>query len=125
MKEIVIMLEIFLIGNVFSVWKCSFGWKCFLFQVGNVTSSDESWTIEKELAARTEIWQVCEVCEPLLYNIATCLKKNNQAVSRGEQISCDQVRMREIQGAIAVSAIFQMILGYAGLIGFLLRSVSI
>ena len=32
-----------------------------------------------------------------------------------------QVRMREIQGAIAVSAIFQMLLGYAGLIGFLLR----
>ena len=32
--------------------------------------------------------------------------------------------MREIQGAIAVSAIFQMILGYAGLIGFLLRSIS-
>ena len=29
--------------------------------------------------------------------------------------------MREIQGAIAVSAIFQMLLGYAGLIGFLLR----
>ena len=112
MKEIVIMLEIFLIGNVFSVWKCSFGWKCFLFQVGNVTSSDESWTIEKELAARTEIWQVW----PLLHNAATCRK---------EKISnCDQVRMREIQGAIAVSAIFQMILGYAGLIGFLLRSIS-
>ena len=36
-----------------------------------------------------------------------------------------QVRMREIQGAIAVSAIFQMLLGYAGLIGFLLRSISI
>jgi len=59
--------------------------------VGNVTSSDESWTIERELAARTEIWQV---------------------------------RMREIQGAIAVSAIFQMILGYAGLIGFLLRWIT-
>ena len=87
----------------------------FSFQVGNVTSSDESWTIERELAARTEIWQVCEVCEPLLYNTTTCRK----------QISCDQVRMREIQGAIAVSAIFQMILGYAGLIGFLLRSISI
>ena len=52
-------------------------------------------------------------------------EKNNQAVTRGEQISCAQVRMREIQGAIAVSAIFQMILGYAGLIGFLLRSISI
>ena len=107
-------MEIFLIGNAFSGWKCSFGWKCFLFQVGNVTSSDESWTIERELAARTEIWQVCEVCDPLLYNTTTCRKK-----------SCDQVRMREIQGAIAVSAIFQMILGYAGLIGFLLRSISI
>ena len=87
----------------------------FSFQVGNVTSSDESWTIESELAARTEIWQGCENCEPLLYNTTTCRK----------QISCDQVRMREIQGAIAVSAIFQMILGYAGLIGFLLRSISI
>ena len=86
----------------------------FSFQVGNVTSSDESWTIESELAARTEIWQVCEDREPLLYNTTTCRK----------QISCDQVRMREIQGAIAVSAIFQMILGYAGLIGFLLRSIS-
>ena len=32
-----------------------------------------------------------------------------------------KVRMREIQGAIAVSAIFQLLLGYAGLIGFLLR----
>ena len=41
-----------------------------------------------------------------------------------KQVSCAQVRMREIQGAIAVSAIFQMILGYAGLIGFLLRSIS-
>jgi len=35
-----------------------------------------------------------------------------------------QVRMREIQGAIAVSAIFQMLLGYAGLIGFLLRWIT-
>lgn len=34
-----------------------------------------------------------------------------------------KVRMREIQGAIAVSAIFQMLLGYAGLIGFLLRLI--
>ena len=77
-----------------------------------MTSNDESWTIESELAARTEIWQVW----PLLHNAATCRK---------EKISnCDQVRMREIQGAIAVSAIFQMILGYAGLIGFLLRSIS-
>lgn len=35
-----------------------------------------------------------------------------------------QLRMREIQGAICVSAIFQMILGYFGLIGLLLRYIS-
>jgi len=35
-----------------------------------------------------------------------------------------QMRMREIQGAICVSAIFQMVLGYFGLIGLLLRFIT-
>jgi len=35
-----------------------------------------------------------------------------------------QTRMREIQGAICVSAIFQMFLGYFGLIGLLLRYIT-
>lgn len=35
-----------------------------------------------------------------------------------------QVRMREIQGAIAVSAIFQVIVGFTGIIGFLLKWIT-
>jgi len=35
-----------------------------------------------------------------------------------------QVRMREVQGAISVSAIVQLVLGFTGLIGFLLRWIT-
>ena len=45
-----------------------------------MTSNDESWTIESELAARTEIWQVW----PLLHNAATCRKEKTIKLCPGE-----------------------------------------
>ena len=45
-----------------------------------MTSNDESWTIESELAARTEIWQVW----PLLHNAATCRKEKTSKLCPGE-----------------------------------------
>lgn len=35
-----------------------------------------------------------------------------------------QLRMREISGAIAVSAIFQLVIGYTGLVGKLLKIIT-
>ena len=35
-----------------------------------------------------------------------------------------QVRMREIQGAICIASIFQLVLGYAGLIGLFLKYIT-
>lgn len=35
-----------------------------------------------------------------------------------------QVRMREISGAIAVSAIFQLVIGYTGAVGKLLKVIT-
>lgn len=35
-----------------------------------------------------------------------------------------QVRMREISGAIAVSAIFQLVIGYTGFVGKLLKIIT-
>ena len=35
-----------------------------------------------------------------------------------------QERMREVQGAICVASIFQLVIGYTGLLGLLLRFIS-
>merc|ERR1712130_137074 len=57
-------------------------------------------------------------------NVSTSSKTWNIETEMAARTEIWQVRMREIQGAIAVSAIFQMLLGYAGLIGFLLRWIT-
>lgn len=35
-----------------------------------------------------------------------------------------QVRMRELSGAIAVSALFQVIIGFGGIVGYLLKFIT-
>ena len=87
----------FLVGNVFFS-----GWKCNLQR------------------RKLDHWKWTRGEDRDMAGLASSIQHHHMQ----KKISCDQVRMREIQGAIAVSAIFQMILGYAGLIGFLLRSIS-
>lgn len=46
------------------------------------------------------------------------------AMSPDEKTELWQIRMRELSGAIAVSALFQVFIGYTGLIGKLLKIVT-
>lgn len=41
-----------------------------------------------------------------------------------EKLELWQVRMRELSGAIAVSAVFQVVIGYTGLVGKLLKVIT-
>ncbi|XP_014203487.1 solute carrier family 23 member 2 [Copidosoma floridanum] len=47
-----------------------------------------------------------------------------EAKSADERTELWQVRMRELSGAIAVSALFQVIVGYGGIIGYLLKYIT-
>lgn len=47
-----------------------------------------------------------------------------QAMDDDERTELWQIRMRELSGAIAVSAMVQVILGYTGLVGKILRFVT-
>lgn len=46
------------------------------------------------------------------------------AMTETEKTEVWQLRMREISGAIAVSAIFQLIIGYTGFVGKLLKIIT-
>ncbi|XP_070566893.1 solute carrier family 23 member 2-like [Ptychodera flava] len=43
---------------------------------------------------------------------------------KGEEVMNWKVRMREIQGAIIVSSLFQVVIGFTGIIGFMLRYIG-
>lgn len=45
-------------------------------------------------------------------------------MTTAEKTEAWQMRMREISGAIAVSAIFQLVIGYTGLVGKLLKIIT-
>lgn len=45
-------------------------------------------------------------------------------MSADDKLELWQVRMREISGAIAVSAIFQFVIGYTGAVGKLLKIIT-
>ncbi|KAJ8681354.1 hypothetical protein QAD02_017141 [Eretmocerus hayati] len=47
-----------------------------------------------------------------------------ETVTVDERTEMWQVRMRELSGAIAVSALFQVIVGYCGIIGYMLKFVT-
>lgn len=51
-------------------------------------------------------------------------KGEMDAMTADEKTEVWQIRMREISGAIAVSAIFQLVIGYTGFVGKLLKIIT-
>lgn len=96
-----------------------------IFVTGIVTYFQATWGVRLPIVQGGTISFLVPTLAILNLPRWKCPSKDEIALlSQDEKTELWQIRMRELSGAIAVSALFQVIIGYTGLVGKILKIIT-
>nr|XP_053641935.1 solute carrier family 23 member 2-like isoform X2 [Cherax quadricarinatus] len=95
-----------------------------IFVSGLITILQSTFGIRLPIVQGVNFAYLMPTITILSMSFPTCDSLNLENMTLAQKEEEWQMRMREIQGAIAVSAIFQVFVGYTGLVGLVMRWVT-